>query len=75
MEKELLIKLDERLEEIMKVNPTRTISACRYDVVNEFKTNGTIKYYVPTSNRDIKYDEMIYWGSCVGFDTMFRIYF
>lgn len=71
--KEVSRKMDERLEEIMEENPTRALSACREDVVNEFKNNGLIKNYVRTTNRTSKSYKVFYFGGTVGFDCMYKI--
>ena len=73
IKEEMSQKLKERLEEVMKENPTKAISACRSDVVAEFKEKGIIKDYVWTKNRTSKSDKVIYFGSCVGFDSMYKI--
>lgn len=64
--------LEERLNEKLK-NTTRTIASLRKEVVTEAKEEGLIEDYVWTKNRDSKSNRVIYFGSCVGFDSMYKI--
>ena len=64
--------LEERLNEKLK-NTTRTIANLRREVVYEAKKEGLIEDYVCTKNRTSKSDRVIYFGSCVGFDSMYKI--
>ena len=69
---EILNKLNERLDEILE-ETGKTISACRKIVVIEFKNKGIIKDYHYTTNRSSKSDKVIYFGSCVGFDCIYKV--
>lgn len=69
--KEKLIKtLDKKLQEKIEKNPTKTIASLRKKVVIEAKKDGLIKDYYFVKNRNI---DGLYFGSCVGFDSMYRI--
>lgn len=72
MKKEIKKILEERLNEKLK-NTTRTIASLRREVVYEAKEEGLIKDYVWTKNRTSKSDRVIYFGSCVGFDSMYKV--
>ena len=73
MNKEEIKKiLEERLNEKLK-NTTRTIASLRREVVYEAKEEGLIEDYHWTKNRNSKSDRVIYFGSCVGFDSMYSI--
>ena len=73
MKKEEIKKiLEERLNEKLK-NTTRTIASLRREVVYEAKEEGLIEDYHWTKNRNSKSDRVIYFGSCVGFDSMYSI--
>lgn len=64
--------LEERLNDKLK-NSTQTIASLRKEVVTEAKEEGLIEDYVWTKNRTSKSDRVIYFGSCVGFDSMYKI--
>lgn len=64
--------LEERLEEKLK-NSTQTIASLRDEVVVEAKQEGLIEDYVWTKCRTSKSDRVIYFGSCVGFDSMYKV--
>ena len=64
--------LEERLNDKLK-NSTKTIASLRKEVVTEAKEEGLIEDYVWTKNRTSKSDRVIYFGSCVGFDSMYKI--
>ena len=64
--------LEERLNKKLK-NTTRTIASLRKEVVTEAKEEGLIEDYVWTKNRTSKSNRVIYFGSCVGFDSMYKI--
>lgn len=72
MKEDILNKLNERLDAKMK-ETGKTISACREKVVIQAKKEGLIKDYLWTKNRNSKGDNIIYFGSCVGFDSMYKI--
>ena len=72
MKKEIKKILEERLNEKLK-NTTRTIASLRREVVYEAKEEGLIEDYHWTKNRNSKSDRVIYFGSCVGFDSMYSI--
>ena len=72
MKKEIKKILEERLNEKLK-NSTQTIASLRKEVVTEAKEEGLIEDYVWTKNRTSKSDRVIYFGSCVGFDSMYKI--
>ena len=72
MKEEILNKLNERLDEILE-ETGKTISACRKIVVIEFKNKGIIKDYHYATNRTIESNKVIYFGSCVGFDSMYKV--
>lgn len=72
MKEDILNELNKRLEEIMK-DTGNTISACREKVVIQAKKEGLIKDYLWTKNRTSKSNNVIYFGSCVGFDSMYKI--
>ena len=72
MKEEIKKILEERLNEKLK-NTTRTIASLRREVVYEAKEEGLIEDYVWTKNRNSKSDRVIYFGSCVGFDSMYSI--
>ena len=69
-EKNIIKTLNDKLENKMKENPTKTIASLRKQVVIEAKKSGIIKDYHFTKNRNIK---GLYFGSCVGFDSMYKI--
>lgn len=69
-EENIIKLLNEKLEQKIKENPTRTIASLRNDVVYHAKKEGMIKDYHFTKNRNKK---GIYFGSCVGFDSMYKI--
>lgn len=77
MKKETILKeLNNRLEELVKKYPTRTISSLRKDILIEYKENGIIKDYKNTSyiNQSNKSKEnILYFGSCAGFDSMYIV--
>ena len=64
--------LEERLNDKLK-NSTQTIASLRKEVVTEAKEEGLIEDYVWTKNRTSKSNRVIYFGSCVGFDSMYKI--
>ena len=64
--------LEERLNDKLK-NSTKTITNLRKEVVAEAKEEGLIEDYVWTKNRTSKRDRVIYFGSCVGFDSMYKV--
>lgn len=64
--------LEERLNDKLK-NSTQTIASLRKEVVTEAKEEGLIEDYVWTKNRTSKSDRVIYFGSCVGVDSMYKI--
>ena len=64
--------LEERVNKKLK-NTTRTIASLRKEVVTEAKEEGLIEDYVWTKNRTSKSNRVIYFGSCVGFDSMYKI--
>lgn len=72
MKKEIKKILEEKLNEKLK-NTTRTIASLRREVVYEAKEEGLIEDYHWTKNRNSKSDRVIYFGSCVGFDSMYSI--
>ena len=72
MKKEIKKILEERLNEKLK-NTTRTIASLRREVVYETKEERLIEDYVWTKNRTSKSDRVIYFGSCVGFDSMYKV--
>lgn len=69
-EENIIKLLNEMLDKKMKDNPTRTIASLRNDIVYEAKEKGMIKDYHYTTN---KKPNGIYFGSCAGFDRMYRI--
>ncbi len=72
MKEDILNELNERLEITMKETGQR-IAACREKVVIQAKKEGLIKDYIWTKNRTSKKDNVVYFGSCVGFDSMYKI--
>jgi len=73
---EILNKLNTKLKELMKENPTRTISSLRKDVLNEFKKKGIIKDYQfrnYINQQNINNDTIFYFGSSIGFDSMYIV--
>ena len=54
----------------MEQQPTKTIPSLRKQVVIEAKKSDIIKDYHFVKNRNI---DGLYFGSCVGFDSMYRI--
>lgn len=72
MKEEIKKILEERLNEKLK-NSTQTIASLRDEVVVEAKAEGLIEDYVWTKNRTSKSYRVIYFGSCVGFDSMYKV--
>ena len=69
-EKNIIKTLNDKLENKMKENPTKTIASLRKQVVIESKKSGIIKNYHFVKNRNV---DGLYFGSCVGFDSMYII--
>ena len=72
MKEEISKILEEKLNEKLKYS-TQTIASLRDEVVYEAKKEGLIEDYVWTKNRTSKSDRVIYFGSCVGFDSMYKV--
>ncbi len=70
MKKDIIEILDEMLMKEVKNNKTKTIYYLREKVLQQAKEDNLIKDYYFTRERKNGY---IYFGSCVGFDSMFKI--
>lgn len=66
-------KLNKMLEEEIKQNPTKTISSLRQEVLINAKKNKIIKDFRYTTYMNTKFG-YTYFGSCAGFDSMYKIY-
>ena len=70
MKKDIIEILDEMLMKEVKNNKTKTIYYLREKVLQQAKQDNLIKDYYFTRSRK---RGCIYFGSCVGFDSMFKI--
>lgn len=70
MKKDIIKILDEMLMKEIKKNKTKTNYYLREKVLQHAKEDNLIKDYYFTRERK---NGCIYFGSCVGFDSMFKI--
>lgn len=62
--------LENNLKKEIEKNPTKTIYFLREKVLEKAKKEKLIKNYYFTRSRSTK---GLYFGSCVGFDSMFKV--
>ena len=73
-------RLDYLLDLYFKAFPNDSLSNARSRILNELKVRGEIEKYKYDSttdmtiiNNDLKSNNVIHWGSCVGSDVKYRV--
>ena len=73
-------RLDYLLDLYFKAFPNDSLSNARSRILNDLKVRGEIEKYKYDSttdmtiiNNDLKSNNVIHWGSCVGSDVKYRV--
>lgn len=74
MKDNLLKLLNNNLNNYMKENETKTLAYAREMTLESAKEKGLIlDYKLDTYSNDFKNDNILYFGSCAGFDKRYKV--